>query len=199
VPVLSLITPPEANPAFTVSWSTAAHADSYVLERATNPDFGNATQVYAGSETFHTETSQGIATYHYRVKARNTWNDSEWSSSQSVEVRWEQEPNDAYDQANGPLTSGKTYYGYQDNAKDYFYLDMPTSGKIIVDLFQYSGQGVQLQLFRGVPSVGTRVAWRAAPPYHLEYNGEAGRYYVYIFTESGGSSSEPYYLTVQFP
>ena len=89
IPVLNPITPPEANPSYTVRWTAVARATSYLLERATSLSFGDATQVYADAATVHVETSTGIATHDYRVKARNAWGDSGWSNVQMVEVRWE--------------------------------------------------------------------------------------------------------------
>jgi hypothetical protein len=37
------------------------------------------------------------------------------------------------------------------------------------------------------------------PPYHIEYAGPAGLYYIYIYTESGFSETTPYTLRATFP
>jgi hypothetical protein len=63
--------------------------------------------------------------YYYRVKACNSCMCSDWSNVQSVEVRWECEPNNSCPpQADdGPIESGLIYYGTFPNAadvKDYF-------------------------------------------------------------------------------
>lgn|GEM_PF-2723053 len=202
-PQLQPISAPEANATYQVAWTNVESADSYELQQATDSDFTDATLVFAGSVLSHTVPSQGIATYYYRVRAFRGGLTSRWSRPQSVEVRWEEEPNDSYTDAEihygGPLSSGKKYYGYQDDQKDYFYFNTTNTGRIVVELTGYSGTGVQLQLFRGIPSAGSRVALRMSPPYHLEYNGGPGRYYVYIYTESGFNRATPYELTATFP
>jgi hypothetical protein len=38
-----------------------------------------------------------------------------------------------------------------------------------------------------------------SPPYTLSYNGQAGWYYIFIFTESGFNSTTPYTLRVTYP
>ena len=40
---------------------------------------------------------------------------------------WEREDNDRASQANGPLRSGQDYYGYPDDAFDYFYLSLASA------------------------------------------------------------------------
>ncbi len=110
---------------------------------------------------------------------------------------WEVEDNDSSQQANGPLRSGQDYYGYPDDLKDYFSIYLRTGGTITIDLSNHTGQGVQLQLF--YQSVDNRVAYDLDPPYHVEYSGQAGWYYVYIYTESGHNSSTPYTLRVTYP
>jgi len=203
-PVLQQIIAPEANATYQVAWSRVESADSYELQQATRSDFADATSIFTGSALSHPVTSQGIATYYYQVRALRGGVTSRWSSSQPVEVRWEEEPNNSYLEAEipphgGPVLSDKTYYGYQNDQKDYFYFNASTNGPIVVDLAQYSGQGVQLQLFKGTPSSGSRVASRTSPPYRLVYSGGVGRYYIYIYTESGFNSATPYMLTATFP
>jgi len=70
-----------------------------------------------------------------------------------------------------------------------------TEEKITVDLTGHSGRGVQLQLR---DQGGNLVAYVSEPPYHLEYTGPAGQYYVYIYTESGHNSNTPYTLRATF-
>jgi len=94
------------------------------------------------------------------------------------------------------LRSGRDYYGYPDDPKDYFSIYLHTTGDITIDLTNHTGQGVQLQLF--YQSVDNRVAHALSPPYHIEYAGPAGWYYVYIYTESGYNSTTPYTLRVVY-
>jgi len=109
---------------------------------------------------------------------------------------WEVEPNDSYLQANGPLHSGRDYYGYPNDTKDYSSIYLRTGGAITIDLTGHTGQGVQLQLF--YQSVGNRVGYDWSPPYHSEYTGAAGWYYIYIYTGSGHNSTTPYTLRVVY-
>jgi hypothetical protein len=110
---------------------------------------------------------------------------------------WEREPNNSYLEANGPLRSGRDYYGYPNDAKDYFSIYLRTSGKITIDLTNHTGTGVQLQLFYQTP--GNVVGYDWAPPYHIEYTGPAGVYYIYIYTAGGYNTITPYTLRVTYP
>jgi hypothetical protein len=195
-PVLGPMTPPDANPSYTVRWSPANWATSYILERATNAIFGDATQVYAGAGTSITTPSQGIARYYYRVKARNQWGDSTWSNVESVEVRWEQEPNYPLAQANGPLRSGIDFYGYPNDTYDYFFFQASSSGQVTVDLANHTGLGLQLVLRT---SNGSQVAYDYSPPYHLVATVDPGRYYVQLYAIGNFNTTEPYTLRSSFP
>ena len=104
---------------------------------------------------------------------------------------WEQEDNDNVEQANGYLRLGKTYYGFPDDAKDFFSIHLDQPSTISIDLQNYNSVG-QLQLF--YQSTANRVAWDVDPPYHLSYAGLTGTYYIYIATVSGFSSTTPYNL-----
>jgi hypothetical protein len=110
---------------------------------------------------------------------------------------WELEPNNSYDEANGPLRSGVDYYGYPNDEKDYFSIETKATGNVSVDLTNHTGQNVQVQLF--YQSVDSPVAWDLDAPYHIEHTGPAGTYYIYINTGSGYNSTTPYTLRVTFP
>jgi hypothetical protein len=110
---------------------------------------------------------------------------------------WEVEPNNSYQQANGPLQSGGDYYGYPNDEADYFSIYLLTEGQISIDLTNHTGQGVQLQLF--YQTIDNLIGFVFAPPYHVEYDGADGWYYIYIFTESGHNSTTPYTLQVTYP
>ena len=109
---------------------------------------------------------------------------------------WEREPNNSYLEANGALRSGRNYYGYPDE-KDYFSVYLRTGGTLTVDLTGHTGQGVQLQLF--YESVSTRVRFVPDPPYHTEYTGSGGWYYIYIYTKSWDDGARAYTLRVTYP
>jgi trimeric autotransporter adhesin len=110
---------------------------------------------------------------------------------------WEVEPNDSMAQANGPLRSGRDYFGYPNDARDFFSVYMTQPGQLNVTLSNHTGQGVQLQLF--YQSAANRVAFVPNPPYTVSHNGPAGWYYIFIFTESGYHSHTPYTLRVTYP
>ena len=110
---------------------------------------------------------------------------------------WEQEPNNSYLEANGPLRSGQDYYGYPNDVKDYFSIYLRTGGQITIDLTNHTGTGTQLQMF--YQSVANRVASDVEAPYHIDYNGQAGLYYIYINTAGSYNTTTPYTLRVTYP
>jgi hypothetical protein len=112
---------------------------------------------------------------------------------------WEAEPNNSYLEANGPLRSNKDYYGYLNDYKDYFSIKPVNGGQIVIDLTNVSVQEVQLQLFYQIADVDHRKILVTAAPYHIEYTGEPGTYYIYIYTEKNFNSSVPYTLRVTYP
>jgi hypothetical protein len=107
----------------------------------------------------------------------------------------EVEPNDTYQEANGPLRSSVAYQGLPDDQRDFFSFYMGTGGQIVINLNGHTGQQVQLQLF--YQSTGNRVAFDSDGPYQVSYTGAAGWYYIYIFTGSG-TNNIPYSLTVTY-
>ena len=107
------------------------------------------------------------------------------------------EPNNTYLQANGSLRSGRDYYGYPNDQKDYFSIYLRTGGQIVIDLNNHTGQGVQLQLF--YQTTGNLVAGDLDAPYHIEYTGPAGWYYIYIYTAGNYNSSTAYTLRLTYP
>jgi hypothetical protein len=86
VPVLNPISNADGDGSYTVSWSTAYLATTYVLEEDDNAAFSSPTQRYSGYSTSWSVTGKVPGTYYYRVKARNSWGDSGWSNIQSVGV-----------------------------------------------------------------------------------------------------------------
>jgi hypothetical protein len=110
----------------------------------------------------------------------------------------EDEPNDSVAEANGYLRSGQSYCGYPDDTRDFFKVYLFNAGTISADLTGHTGDGVQLQLF--YQSTDNLVDFDSgAGSLHVEYNGPAGLYYLYIFTLSGHNSTTPYSLVVNYP
>ena len=199
-PVLQEIVPPNAEPSYTVNWSAAERATSYLLQQDPDPGFPAPAEAYVGGETSASIESQGIQTYYFRVRALNFCGESGWSNSRLVRVYWESEPNDPWDtNANGPLISGGSHFGYQNDAKDIFWFDAGKDGTIRVNLTGQSAEGVQLQLYYRPDADPIRVDYRVSPPYAIEYAGDAGRYYAYIYSVGGYNESYPYTLRVEYP
>jgi len=110
---------------------------------------------------------------------------------------WEVEPNNTWQQANGPLISGRAYYGYPNDTRDYFSIYTRRAGQITVSLTGHTGHGVQLQLF--YQGINNRVDHDLEAPYEITYSGPAGWYYILIYTESGHNEHTPYTLRVTYP
>jgi hypothetical protein len=104
----------------------------------------------------------------------------------------EEEPNNSYLDANGPLISGADYYGYPNDARDYFSFELLETTPIQISLQGHTGNGVQLQLF--YRSTSNRVAFVYSPPYQVNLVGQPGWYYIYIYTASGYNSNSTYTL-----
>jgi hypothetical protein len=110
---------------------------------------------------------------------------------------WEMEPNNTSLQANGPLRSGRDYYGNPNDEKDYFSINLKTGGQIIINLSNHTGQDVQLQLF--YQNTSNLMKYDYDAPYSIDYTGEAGWYYIYIHAAGNYNSSTAYTLQVTYP
>jgi hypothetical protein len=201
-PTLYPISNPDGLNRYTVSWTVPARAETYVLEESIiADDFSGASEVYVGPLTSY-EVTRGAARYYYRVKARKIpWGDGKWSNTQSVDVFWELEPNDDRTQANGPLVSGAIYHGtFPDPAKsqDYFYFEMPAAHSVEIRLTNIAGgQDYDLYLYNenGI-QVGYSNLNGVADEYIFKPNLAAGKYYIMVYHNEGGGSTQPYNLWV---
>jgi hypothetical protein len=110
---------------------------------------------------------------------------------------WEVEPNDSPSEANGALLSGQDYYGYLDDADDYYNIYVGSAGHIAVDLTAPITQGLELSLLYGLPA--SQVGWDGDAPYSLGYDGTAGGYYVRVYAEGTVTATTPYTLRVTHP
>jgi hypothetical protein len=206
-PTLNTITAPGANPSYLVDWDPASRADTYILEQATQSNFSDAEVIYDGEDTSYSVESEGIARYYYRVKAHNEFGDSDWSNVESVDVRWEKEPNDrAPEDARGPLDSSVTYYGrfpQGDDAKDYFYFYLSTRHAVEIrltniptpfdehdyDLALYDADINRIALSDQTGTDSEVIAVDALP---------AGNYYIQVINFKGTGSTQPYHLRVVY-
>ena len=199
VPTLYAIDNPQGLGTYTIYWSSASHADIYVLEEATDTAFSDAHQIYAGTSTSRTVSGQMTGRYYYRVKGRNAWGDSAWSVARSTDVRWEVEPNDEIAQANGPIVSGLAYYGTfpgTADVKDYFNFELTTPHRVQIWLTHVpADRNYDLVLRRGNTSV---VEYSIQPGNADEYINvpslAPGFYYIQVYRTDGAGTSQPYEL-----
>lgn len=206
-PELGLITPPEHNRSYAIRWSAVPAATSYLLEQAMESDFARPVQLYVGSATNFEVTSEGIATFYYRVKTRTAASESAWSNMRPVEVRWEREPNGEATEAtlNGPLRPGQIHFGHltgtDNRGNDYFFFDLPTSRSVGLWLTHMAvGQDFNLTL-RNAGLVIVNGGHSGNPGNADEHISTlplpAGRYYVQV-SRVTGDSSQPYYLRAEW-
>jgi hypothetical protein len=86
-PILSPIDNADKNGIYTVVWSTAARATRYSLQEDTDPDFGDPTLVYTGTQPSWSAADQGPGIYYYRVRAEGATGQSDWSNVQHTTVQ----------------------------------------------------------------------------------------------------------------
>lgn len=109
----------------------------------------------------------------------------------------EQENNDSFAQANGPLCSGQIYSGYPDDQDDYFFFDMTNAGELTAELSNHSGEGVQFLLY--YESSANLKVQVTELPYVIQYSGPPGRYFIRIFIVESSGTNEAYALQVSYP
>ena len=87
-PVLAAIDNADQNTTYSVNWSNPSSGATYILEEAWNVDFTNAGVVYQGPGLSWTAPTTGKlpGKYYYRVKAKNAYNESEWSDTVSIRI-----------------------------------------------------------------------------------------------------------------
>jgi hypothetical protein len=200
-PVLAPIDNTDGDGTYSVQWSSVSGAVLYTLEESSNVMMSDAREISVGSATSHLVTQRGAGRHYYRVKARNQWFDSEWSTLRAVDVLWEAEPNDqAQSQANGPLISGLTYYGRLPSGadlQDYYYIDLLVPHSVELWLTDIpSGQNYDLVLRdAGLVRIGYSANWGNVGEHILTGFVPAGRYYIQVYNRGGGGSSQPYRLS----
>lgn len=88
IPLLEPINNADQDNKYTISWANPSSGATYILEEAWNPEFTNAGTVYQGPNLTWAVPSEGKLprTYYYRVKAKNPYNESGWSATQSVTI-----------------------------------------------------------------------------------------------------------------
>jgi hypothetical protein len=86
VPSIDIIKPGSVDGFYTVSWSSAARASSYVLEESIDRTFSLASIVYTGPDLNWKALNKDYGTYYYRVKAVNMLGESSWSGPRLATV-----------------------------------------------------------------------------------------------------------------
>jgi hypothetical protein len=206
-PTLQEIDNADGDGDFTVGWDDVPWASVYVLEQAPTPLFNNSSPVYEGLATSHQVRDFGASRRYFRVKARNSSGDSNWSNVQQVDVVWHLEGRDAEDverQANGPIVPALTYYGRISDAQDvsdYYYFELPTARDVALDLGNIpAGQNYDLALRDR--NLNTQEGWYSTRSgnrdEHVSVTLFAGRYYVQVYSGGGGGASQPYHLQVHY-
>ncbi|MCP4526911.1 MAG: hypothetical protein GY833_13525 [Aestuariibacter sp.] len=200
-PILNA-TQPEDNESYTVSWDNISLAEFYDLQEVVVSS--GVTRIYRITNTtsYTTTHNRCIEQYSYSVKAcNNSCNNCQctnWSSTQSVNVRWECEPNDSCSQTSGPLISGQNYYGYHNDEWDCFEVNLPT-GWIRMTLLEHntSCDDVELRLYAPPRK---QVCIDDKSPYDMVCDEKkAGTYYLCVYTGGGYDSTTPYTLRAIFP
>jgi uncharacterized delta-60 repeat protein len=85
-PVINPISNADGDGNYTITWSIADGAVSYVLQEADQIDFTSPITAYEGPATAQAISGKGLGTYYYRVMASNASASSAWSNIESVAV-----------------------------------------------------------------------------------------------------------------
>lgn len=108
----------------------------------------------------------------------------------------ETEVNDAFNQANGPIVSGRGYCGANAGREDRDYFSFTAGNGTITLNTTGLTNGAQVHLF--YQNTNNRVGFSASPPYQVTHNGSAGLYYAMIYTPQGYTGGQ-YSLNVTYP
>ena len=79
---------------YTVSWTAAAQATTYLLEEANNPDFTNAIVVYNGPGLSWNAPNRLPGLYYYRVRGHNVYGYGPYSNTQWAQVSFRADKTD---------------------------------------------------------------------------------------------------------
>ena len=93
------------------------------------------------------------------------------------------------------------YYGYPDDERDVFGIDLQTRGELDVGLDIHDGEGVQLHLLELVDGSCQTLVYDWDPPFHLKHTLGPGQFYIGIYVEDPEHQdpNRAYTLEVDFP
>jgi hypothetical protein len=203
VPTLNPVDNADGDGSYVVSWTAEDRTEVYILEEATDSGFTGASVIYSGDSTSHAVSQRGAARRYYRVKARNGAGDKGWSNVQMVDVLWEKEPNDQpLTESNGPIAAGPTYHGAFPTAadvQDYYYFDLAAPQQVELWLNNIPPvQNYDLVLRNQNLAIVGYSAELGSRSEYIRVDLSAGRYYIQIYHNSAGGSSQDYHLRMDY-
>jgi hypothetical protein len=88
IPILNPIANSDQNNTYSVSWQNMGNSDTFILEESLDASFTNPAVVYQGPSLAWNVPAGGKlpGNYYYRVKSRNQYSESGWSSAQFVRI-----------------------------------------------------------------------------------------------------------------
>lgn len=209
MPTLRPIENADGDGDYEVRWSSAAGAQTYVLQEAKVQTFQPVEESYDTTATTYDIRNRGASRLFYRVKARNATGDGPWSNVEQVDVVWHlegtgAEPEVMERQTNGSVASGLTYFGVlqsDQDKSDYFYVDLPTQRTIELWL-QNIPDGHNWDLALRDRGLATYEGWYSvrsgSRDEHVEVTVPAGKYYIQVYNYSARGSTQPYHLKVVY-
>ena len=109
-------------------------------------------------------------------------------------------------QANGPLRSGREYYGYPDDSDDYYYFKLSARATVNVSVTDFAPTSSNGAVALYGPTAGyergERIDYYGEPGHSSMVLGShslgAGKYYVQVYTAQAHSTTQLYRLTVTY-
>lgn len=111
----------------------------------------------------------------------------------------ESEPNDDWDQGNGPLLHNRDYWGYPDDRADWYYYDVLGTRNVVISLDDITGADPQLTLYYQAGNPEDRVDYSPNPPYMISHLSPPGRYYVRVYVNGDFNTMTQYQLRISAP
>jgi hypothetical protein len=191
---------------YNAEWNSKGSNVCYALEEGKDSSFSDKT-THTTQDTSYSFDGKEMRRYYYRVCACDATCQicGVWSNVVQTYPWHEEEEDDSYVQANGPLLSGREYHGWLDSdaGYDYYRITPSASGRLVADLVIPNSPGLKMQLQlrdeRG-RQLSPPVYDPEPPPLHIEYDvPRAGTYYLRVCPKTGYQASPAYTLSVTLP